>query len=182
MIVTFLVAAGLTAIATERRLAAQDARVEHAWEQMALSYLEWGRLTQRSLESMPVDEAGPESLLLARQAVASLRRTSRIVSPDAAELASLGASRRTLEEVTARFGDASQAGARADSPTQDVLKNDLASARREAEAARKVFNQETLAYNRLRRRFPTVLIALAAGFADRPYFDEPRDSASARDR
>ncbi|MEM7138935.1 MAG: LemA family protein [Myxococcota bacterium] len=182
VIAAFVVTVGLTAVATERQLAAQDARVEQAWERMTSAYFDWGRLARQSLESTRVDQAAPEDLLLSRQAVASLRRTSRIASPDAMELASLGASRRTLDEVTARFSVAMKTEAQIPGEAYDDLIDSLAAKRREAEAARAVFNAETLAYNRLRRRFPTVLIALAAGFGDRPYFDEPKDTTSARDR
>lgn len=47
------------------------------------------------------------------------------------------------------------------------------------EAAEAAFNEVTLEYNRARRRFPTILIAMAAGFPDRPYLDAPAKSGRA---
>jgi LemA protein len=36
---------------------------------------------------------------------------------------------------------------------------------------RKRFNDATLAYNKTRRRFPTILLAKIMGFGDKPYFE-----------
>jgi LemA protein len=36
---------------------------------------------------------------------------------------------------------------------------------------RKRFNDATLAYNKTRRRFPTILLANILGFEEKPYFE-----------
>jgi len=51
------------------------------------------------------------------------------------------------------------------------LQNQLEGTENRISVERKRFNDATLAYNKTRRRFPTILLANIMGFEDKPYFE-----------
>lgn len=151
VIVGFLVLMGLTGLASYRRVASLDARVDQSWQQVLAAYENQDAL------SSPLATDDPEASAIVTDANEALQRAESISSPNAAELAVFAERQAAVDQWL----------------DGKAISEELRRARRAVVASRQAFNDDTLAYNRARRRFPTVLIALAAGFSDRPYLDAP---------
>ena len=152
---------GLTGLASYRRLAELDARVDDAWQQLLEAYEARAELATSFASGRDEDPGVAKDVTIVTRAVAGVRRAEGISDPDADALAVFAESQSELEDAMQRLA-----------PSSDALGTDALL----VDAAREAFNEATLEYNRMRRRFPTVLIALLAGFPDRPYLDEPPEA------
>ena len=143
---------GLTGAASYRRLESLDSRVDEAWQQVLAASEARVESAEALASAFPTTNAA-----VVASANQALHRAEGISAPDASDLAAFAASQAALDQWVEQTPSDAQLAAE----QETVL------------AARAAFNDATLAYNRTRRRFPTVLIALAAGFSDRPYLDAP---------
>ena len=80
-------------------------------------------------------------------------------APDSEQLAQFEAAQSRLSSASSRVVDAA-------GPYPG-----LEAAEDEISLAQERFNDATLVYNKTRRRFPTILLAKAAGFGSKPYLD-----------
>jgi len=160
-----------TAIGSHNRLVELDEDVEHAWSEAQDVYQRRADLAF-DLTAIVEGAADRETLASVVEALGKVSQVDLKTAPDANQLRQFEAAQQEVSDALGRL----QAGLRPDldvtegkSPRQ--LQVRLEGVEERIAAERERFNDATLAYNKTRRRFPTVLLAFVTGLRDRPYFD-----------
>lgn len=153
-----------TTIASHDRLVQLNEDVEAAWSQLRSAY----RLRQDFALDVSVLEgvADQEALVALEIAVRKANQVHAETSPGEDQLRRFEERQRDVSDALEQLLDDGKREAHED------LEAQLHGIDRRIELARERFNAATLAYNKTRRRFPTLIIAFVAGLPDRPYFDE----------
>jgi len=172
-----LVVIGLALVATGvgsyNRLVELEESVEGAWSQVENVYQRRADLIPNLVATVKgAADFEQETLTKVVEARAKVGQVSFDEAPSAEQLAQFEAAQSSLSSalsrllvVVERYPELKATDAFRDFQAQ------LEGTENRISVERKRFNDTTLAYNKTRRRFPTILLANIMGFEDKPYFE-----------
>jgi LemA protein len=170
-----------TGVGSYNRLVELDAGVDDAWSQVENVYQRRADLIPSLVATVKdAKELEQETLTQVVEARAKVGRVNFESAPDAAQLEQFEAAESQLSSALSRLLVVVErcAELKATEAFRD-LQAQMEGTENRITVERKRFNDATLAYNKTRRRFPTILLAKTMGFGDKPYFqatagaDEP---------
>ena len=158
---------------TDNRLVGRDEGVDHAWGEVGNAYQRRADLIPDRVASVKsAKEIEQETLTQVVEARAKVGQVNFDTAPDAQQLAQFEAAQSQLSSalsrllvVVERYPELKATEAFRD------LQAQIEGTENRITVERKRFNDATLAYNKTRRRFPTILLAKIMGFGDKPYFE-----------
>jgi LemA protein len=149
-----------TGVGSYNRLVELDAGVDSAWTRVLGAYERRDDLASSIMEAATGAEGlEREALTEVLEARVKVGQLSFESAPDAQQLAEFEAAQARLASALARVLVVVERN-----PELDAAESQIA-------LERQRFNDATLAYDRTRRRVPTILLAGVAGFTDKPYFE-----------
>ena len=162
-----------TGVGSYNRLVELEESVDGAWSQVENVYQRRADLIPNLVATVKgAADFEQETLTKVVEARAKVGQVSFDEAPSAEQLAQLEAAQSTLSSaqsrllvVVERYPELKATDAFRD------LQAQLEGTENRISVERKRFNDTTLAYNKTRRRFPTVLLANIMGFDDKPYFE-----------
>lgn len=162
-----------TGVGSYNRLVELEEGVDNAWSQVENVYQRRADLVPNLVATVKgAKEFEQETLTQVVEARAKVGQVTFDSAPDSEQLAKFEAAQSQLSSalsrllvVVERYPELKATDAFRD------LQAQLEGTENRISVERKRFNDATLAYNRTRRRFPTVLLANIMGFDDRPYFE-----------
>ena len=168
-----LLVAGLVVGGTYNRLVGLSEAVDSAWAQVENVYQRRADLIPNLVATVKgAADFEQETLTQVVEARAKVGQVSLNEAPDAGQLAEFEAAQSQLSSalsrllvVVERYPELKATDAFRDFQAQ------LEGTENRITVERKRFNDATLAYNKTRRTFPTVLLANIMGFDDKPYFE-----------
>ena len=165
-----LVASG---VGSYNRLVELEEGVDNAWSQVENVYQRRADLIPNLVATVKgAADFEQETLKQVVEARAKVGQVSFDEAPDAEQLAQFEQAQSQLSSalsrllvVVERYPELKATDAFRD------LQAQLEGTENRISVERKRFNDATLAYNKTRRRFPTILLAKIMGFDDKPYFE-----------
>ncbi len=165
-----LVASG---VGSYNRLVELEEGVDNAWSQVENVYQRRADLIPNLVATVKgAADFEQETLKQVVEARAKVGQVSFDEAPDAEQLAQFEQAQSQLSSalsrllvVVERYPELKATDAFRD------LQAQLEGTENRISVERKRFNDATLAYNKTRRRFPTILLANIMGFDDKPYFE-----------
>jgi LemA protein len=162
-----------TGVGSYNRLVELDEGVDNAWSQVENVYQRRADLIPNLVATVKgAKEFEQETLTQIVEARAKVGQVNLESAPDAEQLAQFEAAQSQLSSalsrllvVVERYPELKATEAFRD------LQAQLEGTENRITVERKRFNDATLAYNKTRRRFPTILLANIMGFGDKPYFE-----------
>lgn len=173
VLVVIALALAATGVGSYNRLVELEEGVDNAWSQVENVYQRRADLVPNLVATVKgAKEFEQETLTQVVEARAKVGQTTFENAPDAEQLAQFEAAQSQLSSalsrllvVVERYPELKATEAFRDLQAQlEGTENRIA-------VERKRFNDATLAYNKTRRRFPTILLANIMGFDDKPYFE-----------
>lgn len=173
VLVVIALALVATGVGSYNRLVELEEGVDNAWSQVENVYQRRADLVPNLVATVKgAKEFEQETLTQVVEARAKVGQTTFENAPDADQLAQFEAAQSQLSSalsrllvVVERYPELKATEAFVDLQAQlEGTENRIA-------VERKRFNDATLAYNKTRRRFPTILLANIMGFDDKPYFE-----------
>lgn len=173
VLVAIALALVATGVGSYNRLVELEEGVDSSWSQVENVYQRRADLVPNLVATVKgAKEFEQETLTQVVEARAKVGQTTFENAPDAEQLAQFEAAQSQLSSalsrllvVVERYPELKATEAFVDLQAQlEGTENRIA-------VERKRFNDATLAYNKTRRRFPTILLANIMGFDDRPYFE-----------
>ena len=173
VIVVIALILGVTAVGSYNRLVELDEGVDNAWSQVENVYQRRADLIPNLVATVKgAADFEQDTLTKVVEARAKVGQVSFDSAPDAAQLQQFEAAQSQLSSalsrllvVVERYPELKATEAFRD------LQAQLEGTENRISVERKRFNDATLEYNKVRRRFPTVLLANIMGFDDKPYFE-----------
>ena len=173
--VLVVIALGLliSGVGTYNRLVELDEGVDNAWSQVENVYQRRADLIPNLVATVKgAKDFEQETLTQVVEARAKVGQVNFNEAPDAAQLrefesaqSGLSSALSRLLVVVERYPELKATEAFRD------LQAQLEGTENRITVERKRFNDATLAYNKTRRTFPTILLASLLGFDDKPYFE-----------
>ena len=173
VLVVIALAIGATGVGSYNRLVELEESVDNAWSQVENVYQRRADLVPNLVATVKgAKEFEQETLTQVVEARAKVGQVNFDRAPDASQLAQFEAAQSQLSSalsrllvVVERYPELKATEAFRD------LQAQLEGTENRITVERKRFNDATLAYNKTRRRFPTILLANIMGFSDKPYFE-----------
>jgi LemA protein len=173
VIVVIALILGATGVGSYNRLVELDEGVDNAWSQVENVYQRRADLIPNLVATVKgAADFEQETLTKVVEARAKVGQVSFDSAPDAAQLEQFEAAQSQLSSalsrllvVVERYPELKATEAFRD------LQAQLEGTENRISVERKRFNDATLEYNKVRRRFPTILLANIMGFDDKPYFE-----------
>jgi LemA protein len=162
-----------TGIGSYNRLVELDEGVDGAWGQVENVYQRRADLIPNLVATVKgAADFEQETLTQVVEARAKVGQVSFENAPDAAQLQQFEAAQSQLSSALSRLLVVVEKypELKATDAFRD-LQAQLEGTENRISVERKRFNDATLAYNKTRRRFPTILLANIMGFDDKPYFE-----------
>jgi LemA protein len=162
-----------TGVGSYNRLVGLDEGVDNAWSQVENVYQRRADLIPNLVATVKgAADFEQETLTKVVEARAKVGQMSFENAPDAAQLEQFEAAQSQLSSalsrllvVVERYPELKATEAFRD------LQAQLEGTENRISVERRRFNDATLDYNKVRRRFPTILLANIMGFEDKPYFE-----------
>ncbi|MFW2387572.1 MAG: LemA family protein [Polyangiales bacterium] len=162
-----------TGVGSYNRLVDLDEGVDNAWSQVENVYQRRADLIPNLVATVKgAADFEQETLTKVVEARAKVGQMSFENAPDAAQLEQFEAAQSQLSSalsrllvVVERYPELKATEAFRD------LQAQLEGTENRISVERRRFNDATLGYNKVRRRFPTILLANIMGFEDKPYFE-----------
>ncbi len=162
-----------TGISSYNRLVELEEGVDSAWSQVENVYQRRADLVPNLVATVKgAADFEKDTLTQVVEARAKVGQVSFDKAPDAGQLKQFEAAQSELSSalsrllvVVERYPELKATEAFRD------LQSQLEGTENRISVERKRFNDATMAYNKVRRRFPTVLLANIMGFDDKPYFE-----------
>lgn len=162
-----------TGVGSYNRLVELDEGVDNAWSQVENVYQRRADLIPNLVATVKgAKEFEQETLTQVVEARAKVGQVNFDTAPDAQQLEQFEAAQSQLSSalsrllvVVERYPELKATEAFRD------LQAQIEGTENRITVERKRFNDATLAYNKTRRRFPTILLAKIMGFGDKPYFE-----------
>ena len=162
-----------TGVGSYNRLVELDEGVDNAWSQVENVYQRRADLIPNLVATVKgAKEFEQETLTQVVEARAKVGQVNFDSAPDAQQLEQFEAAQSQLSSalsrllvVVERYPELKATEAFRD------LQAQLEGTENRITVERKRFNDATLAYNKTRRRFPTIFLANIMGFGDKPYFE-----------
>lgn len=173
VLVAIALALGATGVGSYNRLVELEEGVDNSWSQVENVYQRRADLIPNLVATVKgAKDFEQETLTKVVEARAKVGQVSFENAPDAEQLAQFEAAQSQLSSalsrllvVVERYPELKATDAFRD------LQAQLEGTENRITVERKRFNDATLAYNKTRRRFPTILLAKIMGFDDKPYFE-----------
>lgn len=173
VLVAIALALVATGVGSYNRLVELEEGVDNAWSQVENVYQRRTDLIPNLVATVKgAKDFEQETLTQVVEARAKVGQVNFQQAPDAAGLAEFEAAQGQLSSalsrllvVVERYPELKATDAFRDLQVQ------LEGTENRITVERKRFNDATLAYNKTRRRFPTILMANIMGFSDKPYFE-----------
>ena len=173
VLVAIALALGVTGVGSYNRLVELEEGVDNSWSQVENVYQRRADLIPNLVATVKgAKDFEQETLTKVVEARAKVGQVSFENAPDAEQLAEFEAAQSQLSSalsrllvVVERYPELKATDAFRD------LQAQLEGTENRITVERKRFNDTTLAYNKTRRRFPTILLAKIMGFDDKPYFE-----------
>lgn len=173
VLVAIALALVATGVGSYNRLVELEEGVDSAWSQVENVYQRRADLIPNLVATVKgAKDFEQETLTQVVEARAKVGQVNFEQAPDAAGLAEFEAAQSQLSSalsrllvVVERYPELGATDAFRDLQVQ------LEGTENRITVERKRFNDATLAYNKTRRRFPTILMANILGFSDKPYFE-----------
>lgn len=173
VLVAIALALGVTGVGSYNRLVELEEGVDNSWSQVENVYQRRADLIPNLVATVKgAKDFEQETLTKVVEARAKVGQVSFENAPDAEQLAQFEAAQSQLSSalsrllvVVERYPELKATDAFRD------LQAQLEGTENRITVERKRFNDATLAYNKTRRRFPTILLAKIMGFDDKPYFE-----------
>ncbi|UCH30505.1 MAG: LemA family protein [Myxococcales bacterium] len=173
VLVAIALALGVTGVGSYNRLVELEEGVDNSWSQVENVYQRRADLIPNLVATVKgAKDFEQETLTKVVEARAKVGQVSFENAPDAEQLAQFEAAQSQLSSalsrllvVVERYPELKATDAFRD------LQAQLEGTENRITVERKRFNDTTLAYNKTRRRFPTILLAKIMGFDDKPYFE-----------
>ncbi len=173
VIVVIALVLAASGVGSYNRLVELEEGVDNAWSQVENVYQRRADLIPNLVATVKgAKDFEQETLTQVVEARAKVGQVSFDEAPDAENLAKFEAAQSQLSSalsrllvVVERYPELKATEAFRD------LQAQLEGTENRISVERKRFNDATLAYNKTRRRFPTVLVANIMGFDDKPYFE-----------
>lgn len=162
-----------TGVGSYNRLVELEESVTNAWSQVENVYQRRADLVPNLVATVKgAKDFEQETLTQVVEARSKVGQMSFEGAPDAAELEQFEAAQSQLSSALSRLLVVVERypELRATDSFRD-LQAQLEGTENRISVERKRFNDATLAYNKTRRRFPTILMANILGFDDKPYFE-----------
>jgi LemA protein len=160
VIVAIAVALVATWAGSYSRLVKLHEAVDSAWDEVDGAYQQRADLVSTLMgTARGAEQTERDAWAQLVEAHAAVERIDFGSAPDSEQLAQFEAAQSRLSSALSRV--VAVAGPY---PRLEATKNQIA-------LAQQRFNDATLAYNKTRRRFPTILLAKVAGFGSKPYLD-----------
>jgi len=162
-----------TGIGSYNRLVELDEGVDNAWGQVENVYQRRADLIPNLVATVKgAADFEQETLTKVVEARAKVGQMTFENAPDAEQLAQFEAAQSQLSSALSRLLVVVEKypELKATDAFRD-LQAQLEGTENRISVERKRFNDATLAYNKARRRFPTILLANIMGFGDKPYFE-----------
>ena len=163
----------VTGVGSYNRLVELDEGVNNAWSQVENVYQRRSDLIPNLVATVKgAKDFEQQTLTQVVEARAKVGQVSFASAPDAAQLEQFEAAQTQLSSALSRLLVVVERypELKATESFRD-LQAQLEGTENRIAVERRRFNDATLAYNRARRRFPTILLANLMGFGDRPYFE-----------
>jgi LemA protein len=162
-----------TGVGSYNRLIELEEGVDNAWSQVENVYQRRADLIPNLVASVKgAKDFEQETLTRVVEARAKVGQVNFESAPDAAQMKTFEAAQSQLSSalsrllvVVERYPELKATEAFRD------LQAQLEGTENRITVERKRFNDATLAYNKTRRRFPTILLANIMGFGEKPYFE-----------
>ena len=173
VLVVIALVLGATGVGSYNRLVELEESVDNAWSQVDNVYQRRADLIPNLVAAVKgAKDFEQETLTQVVEARAKVGQTSFENAPDAEQLAQFESAQSQLSSalsrllvVVERYPELKATDAFRD------LQAQLEGTENRITVERKRFNDATLAYNKTRRRVPTILLAKIMGFDDKPYFE-----------
>lgn len=173
VLVAIALALGVTGVGSYNRLVELEEGVDNSWSQVENVYQRRADLIPNLVATVKgAKDFEQETLTKVVEARAKVGQVGFENAPDAEQLAQFEAAQSQLSSalsrllvVVERYPELKATDAFRD------LQAQLEGTENRITVERKRFNDTTLAYNKTRRRFPTILLAKIMGFDDKPYFE-----------
>ena len=162
-----------TGIGSYNRLVELDEGVDNAWSQVENVFQRRADLIPNLVATVKgAADFEQETLTNVVEARAKVGQVSFEGAPDSAQLQQFEAAQSQLSSALSRLLVVVEKypELKATDAFRD-LQAQLEGTENRITVERKRFNDATLAYNKTRRRFPTILLANIMGFDDKPYFE-----------
>ena len=162
-----------TGIGSYNRLVELDEGVDNAWSQVENVFQRRADLIPNLVATVKgAADFEQETLTEVVEARAKVGQVSFEGAPDSAQLQQFEAAQSQLSSALSRLLVVVEKypELKATDAFRD-LQAQLEGTENRLTVERKRFNDATLAYNKTRRRFPTILLANIMGFDDKPYFE-----------
>ena len=162
-----------TGIGSYNRLVELDEGVDNAWSQVENVFQRRADLIPNLVATVKgAADFEQETLTEVVEARAKVGQVSFEGAPDSAQLQQFEAAQSELSSALSRLLVVVEKypELKATDAFRD-LQAQLEGTENRITVERKRFNDATLAYNKTRRRFPTILLANIMGFDDKPYFE-----------
>ena len=162
-----------TGIGSYNRLVELDEGVDNAWSQVENVFQRRADLIPNLVATVKgAADFEQETLTQVVEARAKVGQVSFEGAPDSAQLQQFEAAQSELSSALSRLLVVVEKypELKATDAFRD-LQAQLEGTENRITVERKRFNDATLAYNKTRRRFPTILLANIMGFDDKPYFE-----------
>ena len=162
-----------TGIGSYNRLVELDEGVDNAWSQVENVFQRRADLIPNLVATVKgAADFEQETLTNVVEARAKVGQVSFEGAPDSAQLQQFEAAQSELSSALSRLLVVVEKypELKATDAFRD-LQAQLEGTENRITVERKRFNDATLAYNKTRRRFPTILLANIMGFDDKPYFE-----------
>jgi LemA protein len=162
-----------TGVGSYNRLVQLEEGVDNAWSQVENVYQRRADLIPNLVATVKgAKEFEQETLTQVVEARAKVGQVNFETAPDVAQLKQFEAAQSQLSSalsrllvVVERYPELKATEAFRD------LQAQLEGTENRISVERKRFNDATLDYNKIRRQFPTILLANIMGFGDKPYFE-----------
>ena len=173
VIVVIALILGVSGVGSYNRLVDLDEGVDNAWSQVENVYQRRADLIPNLVATVKgAADFEQDTLTKVVEARAKVGQVSFDQAPDASQLKQFEAAQSELSSalsrllvVVERYPELKATEAFRD------LQSQLEGTENRITVERKRFNDATMAYNKVRRRFPTILLANIMGFDDKPYFE-----------
>ncbi len=173
VLVVIALALAASGVGSYNRLVELDEGVDSAWSQVENVYQRRADLIPNLVATVKgAADFEQETLTQVVEARAKVGQVSFDKAPDAEQLAQFEAAQSGLSSALSRLLVVVEKypELKATDAFRD-LQAQLEGTENRITVERKRFNDATLAYNKTRRRFPTILLANIMGFGDKPYFE-----------
>jgi LemA protein len=173
VLVVIALALAASGVGSYNRLVELEEGVDNAWSQVENVYQRRADLIPNLVATVKgAADFEQETLTQVVEARAKVGQVSFDKAPDANQLAQFEQAQSQLSSALSRLLVVVEKypELKATDAFRD-LQAQLEGTENRISVERKRFNDATLAYNKTRRRFPTILLANIMGFGDKPYFE-----------